>query len=94
MPQLTADCNRVVVIGLPPSDGTDFIPVYFIRLCQMMMEIMISEDYCLYDIYVADYGNITLRHIAKLIPSLVKKFELCVLVSNTYIFWVYKESIA
>jgi hypothetical protein len=94
MPQLTADCDRVVVLGLPPSDGTDFNPLNEIRLFQMMTEIRISEDYCLSDIHVVDFSNITLRHITKITPSLVKKFELCVLVSNTYIFWVYKESIA
>ena len=92
MPQLTTDCNRVVVMGMPPSDGTDFNPVYFIRLLQMTMEIIMSEDYCLSDIYVADYGNITVRHISKMTPSLVKKFELCVLVSSTYIFCVHKEN--
>ena len=79
-------------MGMPPSDGTDFNPVYFIRLLQMTMEIIMSEDYCLSDIYVADYGNITVRHISKMTPSLVKKFELCVLVSSTYIFCVHKEN--
>jgi len=92
MPQLTTDCNRVVVIGLPPSDGTDFNALNSIRLLQMMMEIIMSEDYCLSDIFVADYGNITLRHIAKMTPSLLKKFELCVFVSSTYNFWVYKNN--
>jgi len=89
MPQLTADGNRVVVCGLPPSDGTDFNPLYVIRLFQIMMEIRITEDYFVSDIYVADYGNITLRHITKTTPSLLKKFELCALVSITHTFSVY-----
>jgi len=92
MPQLTPDCNRVVVCGLPPSDGTDFNTEFAMRLLQMIMEIRISDDYCLSDIYVIDYGNITLRHISKMTPSLVKKFELCVLVSSTQIFWLYKDN--
>jgi len=50
------------------------------------MEIRISEDYCRSDIYVADYGNMTLRHVTKITPSVVKKFELCALVSSTNIF--------
>ena len=86
MTQLTADCNRVVIIGLPPSDGMDFNTLYVIRLFQMMMEIRMSEDYCLSDIYVADYGNFTVRHITKVTPTLVKKFELCAFVSSKYIF--------
>jgi hypothetical protein len=92
MPQLTADCDRVVLFGVPPSDGTDFNPVYEFRLFQMMTEIRISEDYCLSDIYVADFGNFTLRHIAKITPSLLKKFQLCALVSSSYIFCVYKNN--
>jgi len=60
----------------------------------MIMEIRISEEYCLSDIHVVDLSNMTLRHITKITPSLVKKFELCVLVSSTYIFWVYNDSIA
>ena len=59
--QLTADCNRVVVTGLPPSDGTDFNALDVNRLFQMMMEIRNSEDYCRSYIFAADYGNITLR---------------------------------
>jgi len=86
MPQLTADCDRVVVIGVPPSDGMDFNPLHVIRLFQMMMEIRMSEDYYLSDIHVADFGNFTVRHITKITPSLVKKLELCAFVSSKYIF--------
>ena len=89
MPQLTPDYNRVVVIGVPPSDGMDLNPQNVLRLFQMLMEIRISEDYCRSDIYVVDYGYITLRHIKKLSPSLVKKFELCAFVSLTNNFCVY-----
>jgi hypothetical protein len=92
MAQLTADCDRVVVTGVPPSDSTDFNIMYVIRLFQMMMEILISEDYCLFDIFVGDFGNITLRHITGITPSIVKKYELYVLVSITYILCVYKDN--
>jgi hypothetical protein len=68
MPQLTPDCDRVLIIFLPPTDGMEVNPMYVIRLFQLIMENRISEDYCLSDIYVADYGNITLRHIAKATP--------------------------
>ena len=82
MPQLTPDCDRVVVIDIPPSDGMDFNPLYVIKLIQLIMEIRTSEDYCRSDIYVADCGNVSLCHISKVTPSVVKKFELCALVSN------------
>ena len=90
MRQLTADGNRVIVLGVPPSDGVEFNGLYMVRLIQMVMEILISEDYCLSVIFVADYGNVTLRHVTKITPSLVKKYELCAFVSSTYIICVSK----
>jgi len=93
MPQLTADCARVVVAVIPPTDGVEFNAIYALRLFQMLMEIRISEDYCLSDIYIVDYNNITLRHITKITPSLLKKFELCAIVSSTYIFSAYIKTI-
>ena len=92
MPQLTPDCDRVIIMGLPPSDGTEFTMLYVVKLFQMMMEIRISEDYCLSDIFVMDFGNVTLRHVTKITPSIVKKCELCALVSSTNIFCVNNES--
>jgi len=92
MPQLTPDCDRVIVIVVAPTDGMDFNPLHVIKLFQLMMEIRISEDYCRSDIYVIDFGNFTLRHLTKVTPSIVKKFELCAIVSVTIIFCVYNES--
>jgi hypothetical protein len=91
MPQLTPDCDRVVITTIPPSDGMDFIPLYGLRLFQMMMEIRISEDYCRSDIYVADFATLTLRHVTKITPSVLKKFELCGIVSSTHNFCVDNE---
>jgi len=88
MPHLTPNCDRVVVISLPPSDGMDFNMLYSLRIFQMIMEIRISEDYFRSDIYVVDYGNITLRHVTKITPSWVKKYEICAFVSSTDTFCV------
>jgi hypothetical protein len=91
MPQLTPDSDRVVIISIPPLDGMDFSSLNVVKLFQMMMEIRISEDYCRSDIYVADYGNMTLRHVTKITPSVVKKFQLCAIVSSTNNFCVNNE---
>ena len=88
MPHLTPECDRVVIISLPPSDGMDLNTLSVLKLIQMVMEIRISEDYCRSDIYVMDYGNITLRHVTKITPSYMKKYELCIVVSSTNIFWL------
>jgi len=82
MPQLTPDCDRVVVCGVLPTDGMEFNTIYELKLFQLMMEIRISEDYCRSDILVTDFGNFTLRHVTKITPSFVKKFELCAVVSS------------
>jgi hypothetical protein len=86
MPQLTPDCDRVVVYRLPTSDSTDFNMLYVIKLLIMMMEIKISEDYCISDIYVVDWSNISIGHVSKITPSSLKKYELCVVVSSSNIF--------
>jgi hypothetical protein len=92
MPQLTPDCDRVNVVGWPLSDGKDFNLLHALRLFQMMLEIRMSEDYCRSDIYLVDYGILTLRHVTKFTPSAIKKYELCAIVSSTNIFCVNNES--
>ena len=92
MPQLTPDCERVVLFGLPTSDSTDFNMLYVLKLYLMMLEIKISEDYCSSEIYVVDWSNITIGHVSKITPSHVKKFELCGLVSSNNNFLVNNES--
>jgi hypothetical protein len=90
MPQLTADCNRVVVLGVQPSDCVEFNAMRMVKLIQTVMQFKISEDHYLSDILVADYGSVTLGHDTKITPSLLKKYELCAFVSSTYIFCVCK----
>jgi hypothetical protein len=91
MPQLTPDCDRIIVIKLP-TDGTDFVALYVCKLIQMVMEITITEDYCRSYIFVMDYVNVTLRHVTKITPSWVKKYELCAVVSSTNNFYVFNNS--
>jgi hypothetical protein len=83
MPQLTPDCDRVVVFGLPTSDSTEFNMLYVVKIQLMMLEINISEDYYSSDICVLDWGNISLGHVSKITPSYLKKIELCGFVSST-----------
>jgi hypothetical protein len=94
VPQLTSDCDRVIVTGLQPKNDFDFIPLDIIRLFQLMMEIRMTEDYCRSDIYVIDYANLTLHHVTKITPSIVRKLELCAFVSFTDIFCVNNYSTA
>jgi hypothetical protein len=82
MTQLTPECDRVILLGLQTSDPKDFDNMDFYRLGQMSMEIRICEDYCLSDIYILDIGKFTLGHITKITIPMIKKFELCAVVST------------
>jgi hypothetical protein len=82
MPQLTPECDRVVLLGLQTSDLKDFDTMAFYRLGQMALEIRICEDYCLSDIYIVDLGKYSLGHITKITIPMIKKYELCAMVST------------
>jgi hypothetical protein len=82
MSQLTPDYDRVVLFGLLTSDATLYNPLNAIKLCHMIMEIRISEDYCLSDVYVIDLDKCSLGHVRQITIQIIKKYELCVLVST------------
>jgi len=91
MPQLTPNCERVVVLGYLPSDGMEFSTLHMAKIVQLATEIRSSEDYCLSDIFIADYVNVTPRHTTKFTPEWVKKYELCAFVSSTYNCCINKD---
>jgi hypothetical protein len=89
MPQLTPDYNRVVLFGYQTTDMTHYNILNAIKLTQMVMEIRISEDYCFSDIYVLDLQNCSLGHVRQATLPLIRKYELCVLVStDNFIFCI------
>jgi hypothetical protein len=81
MSQLTPDYDRVVLFGLQTPDATNYNALNAIKLCHMIMEIRISEDYCLSDVYVVDLNNCSLGHVRQVTIPIIRKYELCVLVS-------------
>jgi hypothetical protein len=83
LPQLTPEYERVAVIGLLTPDSTKFNMLHMIKLIQIISEIRISEDYCLSDIHIFDFGNASLGHLSKVTPSYLKKSETCAIVSST-----------
>ena len=92
MPQLTPNCERVAVVLFAPSDGMDFNPLHFAKIIQLVMEFRSSEDYCLSDILLVDYANMSPRHVTKFTPQVLKKYEECAFVSITYICCVNKDN--
>jgi hypothetical protein len=85
MPQLTPEFDRVIVHSMMSSDATYFDVVDTTKLTLMVQEIRISEDYCHSDIIIVDLANCTMEHAAKISLAHIKKYELCVLVSEVVI---------
>ncbi|KAJ9598610.1 hypothetical protein L9F63_010700 [Diploptera punctata] len=77
MPSMTTDLDRISVYGFVGYDGKDFDFWEFFKLVLIGFEIRINEDYNLKDIFVIDFKNCTLGHVAKFTLPLMKKFELC-----------------
>jgi hypothetical protein len=81
-----------MIYGLLNSDDKEFNVTYHVKVAQMVQEIRISEDYWRSDIIVADMTYYTLAHILKVGVPIVKKFELCSLVSSLAIRNLYNRS--
>jgi hypothetical protein len=71
--------------GLLNPDAKEFEILNQIKIMQLFQEIRISEDYCRSEIIVVDMVNYSLAHILKVTVPLVKKCELCALVSSLVI---------
>jgi hypothetical protein len=87
MPQLTPDCNRVIVFGFRTPDATNFIPEDLAKVVLMTFEILSCEDYYFSNIFIFDLSNYTAGHVSKLTITTTKKCEVCLVVRTniTYI---------
>jgi hypothetical protein len=85
MPQLTAQCERVVISGLLNSDDKKYDFLQVVKLLLMIQEIRISEDYCSSETMVIDLANLNLGHLSKLSVINLKNYELYALVSSLVI---------
>jgi predicted transglutaminase-like protease len=80
MPQLTPECDRIIVFGYQTSDPTRFIAEDFFKVALMTLEILSIEDYSLSTIFIFDFKNYTLGHAPKITLPLSKKCETCTMV--------------
>jgi hypothetical protein len=81
MPQLTPDYDRVMVFRLLTPNTTHFDLINIFKMIQMIMEVKISEDYCRSDIHIYDFSSISVGHVSKFTLPLLKKYEMCAIVS-------------
>ena len=84
LPQLTRDCDRVIILGLTSADAASFDVYHHIKIGQMILEVRISEDYCRSDIYVVDLTRFTTGHAAKFTLPLITKYFKCAFVSTVF----------
>ena len=79
--QLTEDYCRVTVMGCLDPDPSNIVVLDILKLCFMVQEIRMCEDYCLSDIYIMDYKNFTVGHVGKVTLPALKKMVVCAMVS-------------
>jgi hypothetical protein len=82
MPQLTPDCNRVIVFGFQTPDATNLITEDFYKVMLMTFEILSCEDYYFSNIFIFDLSNYTAGHVSKMTITSTKKCEVCTVVST------------
>lgn len=58
----------------------------------MILEVRTIEDYSLADIFILDLDKITVAHVAKYTLSVIKKIEICAMVSLVKNFVLVKNS--
>jgi hypothetical protein len=68
-------------MGCLDPDPSNTVVLDILKLCFMVQEIRMCEDYCVSDIYIMDYNNFTVRHIRKFTLPALKKIEVCAMVS-------------
>ncbi|KAJ9582715.1 hypothetical protein L9F63_022939 [Diploptera punctata] len=77
LPHLTPENNRVIVMGLLPSNPEMLIMNDILKMQFMILDIRMCEDYSTSDIYVMDYKHFTMAHITKITLTIIKKMEVC-----------------
>jgi hypothetical protein len=81
MPKLTKELDRVSVYGFLTTDDKEFRFWDHFKLVLLGLEIRITEDYNLKDIFVVDFKKCGVGHLTKFTLPMMKKFELCLMVS-------------
>jgi hypothetical protein len=68
------------VLGCLDRDPANTIVHDILKLCFMVQEVRMCEDYCISDIYIMDYNRFTVGHIGKVTLPILKKMEVCAMV--------------
>ncbi|PSN57138.1 hypothetical protein C0J52_01289 [Blattella germanica] len=76
MPQLTPEGDRISVHGLYSEDVSNFVMEDLMRLMLMYMDVKLLEDYYLRNIFIMDMKDLSVTHVMKTPPALMKKYIL------------------
>ncbi|XP_069680236.1 alpha-tocopherol transfer protein-like [Periplaneta americana] len=77
LPELNENDERIVCYGLQNGDPSLYNMDDFFRFTLMTAEIRLCEEYCSSDIYIVDFGKVTLAHVPKFSLPALRKYEVC-----------------
>ncbi|PSN57132.1 hypothetical protein C0J52_01287 [Blattella germanica] len=84
MPELTPEGDRISVYGVFTDDASTFVVEDMMRLMLMCNDVRLFEDYYLKNIFILDLKNLTMGHVMKSTPTLLKKYILFIMVSDMF----------
>ncbi|XP_071570703.1 alpha-tocopherol transfer protein-like [Temnothorax nylanderi] len=86
LPSLTEEGYRVTIFRLRDPDMEKFSVQAIVRRVLMLLDIRLLEEVCLSNIFVVDFENFSMAHIAKFIPtqSIVRRAMLAIQGSMPY----------
>ncbi|KAJ9583064.1 hypothetical protein L9F63_022586 [Diploptera punctata] len=82
--KLTPEGDRITIMGLFGTDGSEYEPIDLGKICLMGLEVRTCEDYWRSDILVFDFTNITIQHVSKITLTIIKKLGILILKGYKY----------
>ncbi|XP_025155153.1 retinol-binding protein pinta-like [Harpegnathos saltator] len=77
LPKLTPEKNRIIFFRFISEDASIFHLADVIKYTCMLIDICIEENRVNSNIIIVDCAYFTFNHLLKCIPSLIRKYDLC-----------------
>lgn len=92
LPKLTKDLYRVVLFYFKNASPDEYNPVFTISYAVAMHELRYLEDVSMGVIFILDFTNVTVGHMLKATPTVMKKLNALLSVpfsSSSYFLYLY-----
>nr|BAI94568.1 CRAL-TRIO domain containing protein [Diacamma sp. Okinawa-2006a] len=77
LPKLTPTKCRVIITRLINTDSSLLHPVDVFKYYLMLLDLRIDEDLVNSEIFIWDAADVTINHLVKYTPTVLKKYDLC-----------------